>query len=341
MSFITQITFDLFPAEQGGSRFLTPYCYIFRGILLDWVNQHNKPLADQLHQNIRNELPALREYSIQKENLYTTQTGVQQRRPFNERNNPRGPDGLRFFVNLLDPTVSRDFLSLLLEHNEQQVQFGPQIGVITSVKIEQINLVNLYNTARPVHELTVQFISPTNFNVMGKDYEMRFPLPTYVFGNLYKQWNLRFRGTPYEIPADFYDWVDQNVSVTSYDLDTKAWEMGKEKKFVGCVGWANYVVHVPITFPKLGTATSSPSPGELEKAQNPDADPDSEADTVKKNIQYAKFLALLITFGQYAGVGSGRTAGFGRIRLFSERTDEPESGSSFGKNRSFKPSNSH
>jgi CRISPR/Cas system endoribonuclease Cas6 (RAMP superfamily) len=315
VTFITQISFDLFPSEQAGSRFLTPYCYIFRGILLDWVNQYNQPLADHLHSKTRGDLPALREYAIQRENLYTTQTGVQNRRPFNERNYPKGPDGLRFYVNLLEPEISREFLSLLLEHNEQQVQFGPQIAIITSVKIEQINLIALYNAAQPVHEITVRFDSPTNFNVMGKDYEMRFPLPVYVFGSLYKQWNLRFRGTPYEIPTEFYAWMEQYVSATSYELATKAWEMGKDKKFVGCTGWVNYVVHAPITVHKAPTAaegSESTPPTELTEPNLALV----QGDDIARNARFAKFLSLLVSFGHYAGVGAGRTAGFGCIRVF-------------------------
>ena len=52
---------------------------------------------------------------------------------------------------------------------------------------------------------------------MGNDFELRFPLPEYVFGNLYNQWNHLFKDTSLEIDLGFYDWIKANVCVDLFD----------------------------------------------------------------------------------------------------------------------------
>ena len=97
------------------------------------------------------------------------------------------------------------------------MQFGPQQAVIAHVSLENITLENLVTNTRPVHAVELNFLSPTNFSMMGNDFELRFPLPEYVFGNLTINGNHLFKDTSLEIDLGFYDWIKANVCVDLFD----------------------------------------------------------------------------------------------------------------------------
>jgi CRISPR-associated endoribonuclease Cas6 len=308
---ITQIEFDLMPTEECGTQFLSPYCYIFRGIIMDWIDNANHALATELHstQPIGGGL-FLREYAIQHERLSLTSSGLQTQaearlspnyredRRSAHQHADRMPNGIRFRLNSLDGSMSDTLLKLLLVKQDQTVQFGAQKALITSIKITRKSAKDFQLKSKLENLLGVRFTSPTSFNVMDRDYELRFPLPEYVFGNLLKQWNQFTAGTPFEMPKELYDWIKLNVSITSYDLKTVGWEMGKPKKFVGCIGWAKYLI----------------------KKANPKEDPQkSQGNHKTPDDLFAQLTHQLILFGEYANVGMGRSAGFGQLKVMGER----------------------
>jgi CRISPR-associated endoribonuclease Cas6 len=284
MTNCTRLIFDLLPAAGAGECFMTPYTYIFRGILLDWLNESSHELANKVHTKQPKDTPLFYgDYSLQQQTLYLGPQGLTDhnpkvRDPRDSKNYHRkeGIQALRFTLNLFNPELSKAFFEMLLSSQNQTVQFGPQQAVIARVSLENITLENLAANTRPVHAVELNFLSPTNFSMMGNDFELRFPQPEYVFGNLYKQWNHLFQNTSLEIDPGFYEWVKGNVWVTSYELQTVGWEMGKEKKFVGFRGWANFVI--------------------------------KESDQT-----FARWIDVLMHFGMYTGIGNSRTAGFGRF----------------------------
>ena len=79
-----------------------------------------------------------------------------------------------------------------------------------------------------------------------------------------------------QIAPTFYEWVKANVGISSFELKTKGWEMGKEKKMVGGTGWATYLI-------------------------------------TGKNEKNGRWLDVLVKLAEYSGVGNSRTAGFGRV----------------------------
>ena len=250
MTNCTRLIFDLLPAAGAGESFMTPYTYIFRGILLDWLNESSHELANKVHTKQPKDTPLFYgDYSLQQQTLYLGPQGLTDHNPrvrdlhdSKAYHRKEGIQALRFTLNLFNPELSKAFFEMLLSSQNQTVQFGPQQAVIARVSLENITLENLVTNTRPVHAVELNFLSPTNFSMMGNDFELRFPLPEYVFGNLYKQWNHLFKDTSLEIDPGFYDWAKANIYVTSYELQTAGWEMGKEKKFVGFRGWANFVI---------------------------------------------------------------------------------------------------
>ena len=80
-----------------------------------------------------------------------------------------GIQALRFTLNLFNPELSKAFFEMLLSSQNQTVQFGPQQAVIARVSLENIALENLVANTRPVHAVELNFLSPTNFSMMGNE----------------------------------------------------------------------------------------------------------------------------------------------------------------------------
>lgn len=280
---ITRIIFDIIPSEKAGQRFLTPHAYIFRGILLGWLDQYNHELASEIHQKQpKATLLHYGDYSLFQRTLYLTAQGWTDASNYKMSNqgnsNRNNPQGLRYTLNLFDSALSQAFLGIILSHQDQTIQFGPQEGIISKVTLETVNLDSFVRQILPIHSISVDFISPVSFAVMGAEGDLRFPLHDYFFKYLFKLWNYLVKDSPVAIKEEFITWVKEAISETSFEFHTVAWEMGKEKKFVGGKGWVTYVVH-------------------------------------KQHPVFSYWLDILTRFGQYSGVGNGRSAGFGLYRI--------------------------
>jgi CRISPR-associated endoribonuclease Cas6 len=298
---ITRVTFDLMPADGAGNGFLTPHAYIFRGILMNWLQNYKHEIGDQLHQKQPKDTPLYYgNYSIQRRFLYMTPQGLSEkrprfqdedeanrtehqrdRRPFRKQSQPYKSreeiQGIRFVVNMFTTELGNALFELLLNQKDHIVQFGPQQAIIAGIQLERISALTLMQQTCPIHAIEMQFLTPTEFSSMGQNNPLRFPLPERVFGYLYKFWNAHFLDAPaWQIPTDFYEWCQKHVTATSYELKTVPWEMGERKKAAGFKGWVKFVV-----------------------------DDD--------NPIFARWLHVLCRLGEYTSIGNSRSAGLGQF----------------------------
>lgn len=286
MAYITQFQFDLFPNDPATPYFIKPNGYLFRGIFMNWLKSFDQTLGDKLHKKQPKDTPLhVMKYALQQQyiNLGGQQSG-------NTRlNHGKGnvdhlqsklntPQGVRYTINSMDDEISQGLLTFMLNQKDQAIQYGPQKAIITQVQIRQINLDEIITQAEPIKEIKIRFLAPTSYNMMGIKSEMRFPLPKYLFGNLSRLWNMIFNGTSHEIPREFYSWVEEHISTSSYQLQTKAWPINKNKPFVGFTGWVNYFV-----------------------------------DDIESEFNI--WLIRLLKFAEYSGTGKNRTVGFGKIKM--------------------------
>ena len=160
------------------------------------------------------------DYSLQQQTLYLGPQGLTDHNPrvrdlhdSKAYHRKEGIQALRFTLNLFNPELSKAFFEMLLSSQNQTVQFGPRTGRDRPRFVRKYYLRKSRDKYRPVHAVELNFLSPTNFSMMGNDFELRFPLPEYVFGNLYNQWNHLFKDTSLEIDLGFYDWIKANVCV--------------------------------------------------------------------------------------------------------------------------------
>jgi hypothetical protein len=302
---ITKLVFDLVPQSNEGENFIAPYTYIFRGVFFDWLSAVNPELAARLHEKQPKGNPLYyAKYFIQQDTLFLDSTGMNTRdynniQPANRDNHNQSTNrdnyadqqesynrrrqrasGLRFTVLLFEESLTKATLDHILNTSSQTVQFGPQQAIITKIAVESINTEEFVKNTRPLHSVSLRFFTPTYFSAMGRNYEMRFPLPTYVFGNLQRFWNALHQEKQPDllIRKDFYSWVYKSVFAASFQLETKAWESGKDKKMVGVTGWASYV-------------------------------------SQDKEEYFSRCWDTLIKFGQIVGAGNERTVNFGRFKV--------------------------
>jgi hypothetical protein len=72
---LTRLRIDVMPSPEAGLEFVAPFGYIFRGVLLDWVDALDPALAARLHINQPAPIPELREYTITVDRLWWSAQG--------------------------------------------------------------------------------------------------------------------------------------------------------------------------------------------------------------------------------------------------------------------------
>ncbi len=113
------------------------------------------------------------------------------------------------------------------------------------------NLLNLMESAsdlKPVSlgktfKAKLLFVSPTTFKSNGR--ALPLPLPLQTFSSLRKRWNA-FSG--HLIDPGFAEWVEGNVSISSYELKSElVWLEGSAggARLVGFRGWCEYISFSP------------------------------------------------------------------------------------------------
>lgn len=295
MTQLTQFIFTLYPHESTGPYFLKPFAYIFRGIFMDWLKEYDAKIGNSLHEKQPKDTPIfVLEYALQQYLHYSQSSNLNGRNAPQNRSNHYNPtyrsnfsrsrgsrdshvDKITYVVSSLNDNISHTLLDFILQQQETTIQYAMQKAVITQVEIKQKSLKDLVQSAAVLPALSVNFLSPTAFSIRGRKSTMRFPLPDYFFPNLAKLWDNIFSGTDMAVPPGFFDWVSQNVSVSSYKMKTHAWSMGKDVKFTGAMGWIKYI---------------------NEDSDNP----------------MGKWLDILSRFGEDMNTGNGRTAGFGHFK---------------------------
>ncbi|WP_457556508.1 CRISPR system precrRNA processing endoribonuclease RAMP protein Cas6 [Candidatus Harpocratesius sp.] len=288
MAMLTQFIFTLYPHESTGPYFLQPYAYIFRGIFMNWLKAFNSTVGDDLHKKQPKDSNLfMLEYALQQELHYafssnqnptTNSSRTHQRNRSHSRRSM--VNKIIYKISSLDDSISQALLNFLLQQRDTTIQYAMQKAIIAQVEIRQKSLIDLIKTENRPKSLKIRFLTPTAFSIRGKKTMMRLPLPEYLFPNLAKLWDSIFEETDYQIPDSFFEWVNQHVSISSFQLKTHAWDMGKDIKFTGASGWIKYI--------------------------NDDSD-----------NPLSVWLDVLTRFGEDMNTGNGRTAGFGQFKVIN------------------------
>lgn len=184
---------------------------------------------------------------------------------------------IRFELIILTEDFSKAILDYILALNEFVINVNQSEYILLKIDLETVKMETLMKQGRKVSKFNLRFLTPTYFNIIGRNFDMRVPEPTFLFENIAHIWN---KFAPEGCGIDFsglYEWLSKNVFISSYNLKTRAFHIGKEAPVIGCTGWVTYLVK----------------------------DPENG---------YALWLDILLQFAEYSNLGGNRTAACGVIK---------------------------
>ncbi len=135
----------------------------------------------------------------------------------------------------------------------------------------------------PPRRIRLQFASPTTFKSDGQ--HLPLPLPRLVFGSLLERWNAY---APVAFPAEVRRYIETCLTLSRYDLRTRAVMVKEGVTRVGMVGWAEF-------------------------------------STLNYDRYWMSLIATLARFALFCGVGAGVSYGMGQCRWLETPTEAFES----------------
>jgi CRISPR-associated endoribonuclease Cas6 len=151
---------------------------------------------------------------------------------------------------------------------------------IASMNIKCKSYTDLQKDAHPIDSLTLTFRTPTYLSNLHSNYRWMFPDPIKVFSSLMRTWN-KFSDDKIftkEEYTTYKQWLQQNVGVSKYELQTKLSVM-RNKKATGFTGTITY---------------------KLDDKENP----------------YNKTTHMLAKYAEYSNIGGNKTAAYGQTKLW-------------------------
>lgn len=153
---------------------------------------------------------------------------------------------------------------------------------IASMSIDCKSYSDLEKEAQAVDRFTLDFRTPTYLASLNSNYHWMFPDPVKVFCSLMRRWNQfsdsrRFSKEEY---VAYKDWLQKNVGVSRYTLQTRIGAVRKNQQTAGFIGTVTY---------------------ELSEKENP----------------YNKITHMLAHYAEYANIGGNKTAAYGQTKLIT------------------------
>jgi CRISPR-associated endoribonuclease Cas6 len=250
MGKVQKFTFHLIPKNPEESRRRVP-AYIFRAVLMGMLGKIDSKYIEELHKPNQ-----IRPYAISIKN---------------------DAQEIRFELIILTEEFSKAIMDYILTLNEFAVNINQNEYILLKIDLETIKMETFIKQGQKISKFNLRFLTPTYFNIVGRDFDMRLPEPTFLFENIAHIWNQFAPGGSGIDFSGLYEWISKNVFISSYQLKTRAFPIGKETPVIGCTGWATYLVK----------------------------DPENG---------YAIWLDALLRFAEYSNLGGNRTAACGVIR---------------------------
>ncbi|MBE9166319.1 CRISPR-associated endoribonuclease Cas6 [Pleurocapsales cyanobacterium LEGE 06147] len=189
----------------------------------------------------------------------------------------------RWYVTALSPPVVQ-WMGHWLEHLPETIELRHVV-----LKIGSVDLVSPPTTygelfkVEKVGTLALSFITPTSFRRQGHHFPL--PVPKNLFHSYLRRWN-DFSGKQFD-QETFLDWVDKNVLIARYQLETVKVAAGKKGSVTGFTG------AIELTL----------------------------ASQAQQQPTFVQLFSALGQFAPYCGTGHKTTFGLGQTRLgwLSER----------------------
>jgi len=279
---VIRLTFELYPSDGQIYSFENPYGYIFRGIIMKWLNDIKPEIVHKLH-----EYEVVRPYSI------------------NCIINRKIPK-IDFVITSFQDDLSEVLINDLLTNEKNKIYISEKEYIISQIRFERINVRNIMKIAKPVKGFSIKFVTPAYFNTSKGDYPVRVPMPAVMINNLVNLWNSHADKKFNIDDKAFIAWVEAHMYISGYNLRSVKRTIGKEKPVVGGLGNATYSVSKMNTF-------------FYAKAVKENGLEQSGEDVNQDYLNNCRWLEVLCRFGEYMNIGANRTAGMGVIRYYPKR----------------------
>jgi CRISPR-associated endoribonuclease Cas6 len=221
---------DMVATDSGRVRTFTGH--LVRGALLNLIKNVDPELAQKLHEphqqrpySVTPATPVAHPRNIH-ENLWWIQAG----------------EHVRFHAGFLQDHIGEKAFQKILE-DRQEIKFGETPFTPVRIELKRTTHEELVKTAQPEPVITMRFHSPTQLPIIGREFPLLFPDPRYVYGNLARLWN---QNAPPQVQVDtqqLHDWVEKNVYIRKYRLQTVEIDIGKQVKLAGFTGTLEYLLN--------------------------------------------------------------------------------------------------
>lgn len=274
-----KFVFELFPEDELIKPYNHPFGYIFRGVIMKWLQKDKPELIHYLH-----EYNQIRPYSI---NCH-----IHKKIPI-----------IDFTLVSYYDSLSDFLIEDLLKSKKVKLLIGQKIYYISKIHFKRINIQTLIEESKSIKRFNINFVTPIYFNTILGNYSVRFPIPELFFGNLINIWNDINESKCVIEREIFINWLNAHVYISGYKLRSVRREIGKQKPVIGGLGNATYRVKKPNeNFYKF-----------YMKKLNHKFDYQFAYEDYKINC---KWLEIFCKMGEYTNVGGNRTAGMGVIRYY-------------------------
>jgi len=136
---------------------------------------------------------------------------------------------------------------------------------LASMSINCKSYADLEKEAQAVDGFTLDFRTPTYLANLNSDYHWMFPDPAKVFCSLMRCWNQFSDGRRFskEEYVAYKDWLQKNVGVSRYELQTRVGAVRKNQRTAGFTGVVTYELgdkKKPTTKPPTCSHTTQNTP---------------------------------------------------------------------------------
>jgi len=242
--------------------------HILRGAILKLINKHDKELAEKLHEGNK-----VRAYSISPLHSVGKQINRTKRGEIIVEEN----ELMKFRFGVLTKKLAERMVKITILEEQMILNLVNIKFEINRVEIKKTTAKELLEKNPESNKFQLKFITPTYFNIAKQDFPLRFPDPRYLFMNLATLWNTFNEDKILVDQEELFEWIENHVSITGYNLQTRSEYIAKGVPKIGFKGWTHF--------------------------------------QLSGDEKYQQWITTLCSFAEFSNVGANRTAGFGCVKF--------------------------
>ncbi len=241
---------------------------IIRGALLSTINEFDATFAEKLHKG-----NDIRPYAV------SPLMGHEGRLNRTRRNEiiVSKDRTYKFRMGILSSDLAEQMIKISLQNDKMRLQLADAKFTVSSIEIKKKTIKELLDCDDQQSKfIELSFLTPSCFNIAGKDFPMRFPDPRFLFMNLATLWNTFNEEQVFIDRSEFFTWLESNISINRYKLSTHRVYTAKNTPKIGFKGFIRY--------------------------------------RLSDDNKYQSWIHALAQYAEFSNVGSNRTAGLGCVK---------------------------